>query len=175
MPITLSTIPFWTGARNGRQIYNLVMLVRLLAALTLAASIAAQAQSSEAVRKEIEAAYSRALDAMQHAKTMDDLDELNRSFDTQDWKSITPGQQPRTWQELRKYGFEGLWAPFQSLEFMMDSINVQGDTAVLTGKLRAVNMKGNVALIPLKETWRNTIIGWKRQIHQKFAPGAVPK
>ena len=66
-------------------------------------------------------------------------------------------------------------APSQSTEFIVDSFEFVGDTAVLKGRLRNVNMKGNVAFIPLKETFRKTVIGWKRQIHQKFAPGETPK
>jgi hypothetical protein len=135
----------------------------------------ALAQSPEAVRQEIEASYVKALDSMRRAKSLEDLDELNRSFDTQDWQSIVPGQQPRGWPELRKYGFEGLWAPFQSAAFIIDTFQLTGDTVVLTGHLRHVGMKGDVALIPLKETWKRTVVGWKRQIHQKFPAGETPK
>lgn len=142
--------------------------------LWMYASIAL-AQSPDTVRKEIEAAYIKVLEAMRHAKSIEDLDEINRSFDTQDWQSITPGNQPRTWPDLRKYGFDGLWAPFQSAQLIIDTFDLKGDTAVLTGKLRNVNMKGDVAMIPLKETWKHTVIGWKRQVHQKFRPGEIPK
>jgi hypothetical protein len=117
----------------------------------------------------------KALEAMRQAKSLQDLDELNRSFDTQDWLSIAPGQQPRGWTELRKYGFEGLWAPFRSAELLIDTFELKGDTAVLTGRLHHVGMQGNVAEIPLKETWKRTLMGWKRQIHQKFPPGETPK
>jgi len=86
-----------------------------------------------------------------------------------------PGQQPRGWPELRKYGFEGLWSPMQSAELLIDTFELKGDTAVLTGHLRHVGVKGDVSLIPLKETWKRTVIGWKRQIHQKFPPGETPK
>jgi len=139
------------------------------------AFLSASGQSKEAARKEIEAAYVKALDAMRQAKSLEDLDEINRSFDTQDWQSIVPGQQPRGWAELRKYGFEGLWSPMQSAELLIDTFDVKGDTAVLTGRLRHVGVKGDVALIPLKETWKRTVMGWKRQIHQKFPPGETPK
>src|SRR5438067_13513517 len=135
----------------------------------------ALAQSPETVGKEIVASYARALNAFQHAKSMEDLDEINRSFDTLDWKSIVPGQQPRGWADLRKYGFEGLWAPFQAADLHIDTFEVTCDTAVLTGRLRNVNMKGDVAWIPLKETWKHTAVGWKRQIHQKFNAGETPK
>ena len=90
------------------------MLARFAALLAITACLVAHAQSPDAVRKEIEATYVKALEALRQAKSLEDLDELNRSFDTQDWQSIVPGQQPRGWQELRKYGFEGLRAPFDS-------------------------------------------------------------
>jgi hypothetical protein len=146
-----------------------------LAALLLAFTLTLHPESPESVRKEIEAAYAKALDALRHAKTMDDLDEMDRSFDTLDWQSISPGQPPRGWQDLRKYGFEGLWAPFQSSELIIDTFELHGDIAVLTGKLRQVGMKGNISLIPLKETWKRTSMGWKRQIHQKFRAGETPR
>ena len=57
-------------------------------------------------------------------------------------KASRPGQQPRGWAELRKYGFEGLWAPIQSIELLIDTFEWKGDTAVLTGRLRTVGMKG---------------------------------
>ena len=104
---------------------------RLVLVFTLAASLAV-AQSPEAVRKEIEASYVRALEALRHAKSMDDLDEINRTFDTLDWQSISPEQQPRSWQDLRRYGFDGLWAPFQSAEMLIDTFQLTADTAVLT-------------------------------------------
>jgi hypothetical protein len=133
------------------------------------------AQNPEVVKKEIEAAYVRALEALRQAKTMDDLDEINRSFDTLDWQSISFGQPPRTWQDLRKYGLDGLRAPFASANLIIDTFEVNGDTAVLTGKLRMEPLRGEPALVPLKETWKRTSMGWKRQIHQKFRPGETPK
>ena len=145
------------------------------AALLIAAAMGiAAAESPDEARKEIEFCYVRALDALRHAKTMDDLDEINRSFDTLDWRSISPGQQPRTWQELRQYGFDGLRAPFRSAEFIIDGFELNGDTAVLRGPLRMVNMKGETGFVPLKETFHRTVMGWKRQVHQKFPPGETP-
>jgi hypothetical protein len=143
-------------------------------ALALGATVAF-AQSPESIRKEIEASYARSLEAFRDAKSMEDLDEINRTFDTADWLSITPGQQPKHWEDLRKYPFQEMWAPFQSSELIIDTFEVAGDTAVVTGKLRTVNMKGSVGFIPLKETFKRTVAGWKRQIHQKFNPGETPK
>jgi hypothetical protein len=145
-----------------------------LALLVAALAGLAGAESPDVIRKEIEASYARALDAMLHAKSMQDLDEMNHSFDTLDWRSISPGQQPRTWEDLRQYGFAGIWAPFQSLQFIVDSFELNGDAAILKGRLRTVNMKGDVGFVPLKETFRRTVMGWKRQIHQKFRPGETP-
>src|SRR5438067_11329525 len=88
----------------------------------------ALAQSPETVRKEIEASYARALNALQHAKSMEDLAEINRSIDTLDWKSFVPGEQPRRWADLRKYGFEALWPPFQAAALHIDAFEVTGDT-----------------------------------------------
>jgi hypothetical protein len=58
---------------------------------------------------------------------------------------------------------------------IIDTFQLSGDTVVFTGRLRNVNMKGEVAYIPLKEAWKRTVIGWKRQIHQKFRAGETPK
>jgi hypothetical protein len=144
-------------------------------AFTLTAATLVFAESPESVRKEIETSYARALEAMRNAKSTEDMDEINRTFDTADWLSITPGQQPKHWEDLRKYPFQEMWAPFQSSELIIDTFDLTGDTAVVTGKLRTVNMKGNVGLIPLRETFKRTVAGWKRQIHQKFNPGETPK
>lgn len=142
--------------------------------LIIVAVAIATAESPDEVRRQIETSYAKTLEALRQAKTMDDLDEINRSFDTADWRSISAGQQPRSWQDLREYGFNGLWAPFRSIEFIVDRFELNGDTAVLRGRLRTVNMKGNAGFIPLKETFHRTVMGWKRQIHQKFRPGETP-
>ncbi len=145
------------------------------AALLIAAAVGiAAAESPDEVRRQIEKLYATTLEALRQAKTMDDLDEINRSFDTLDWQSISPGQQPRSWQDLRQYGFAGLWAPFRSAEFIVDRFELNGETAVLRGRLRTVNMKGETGFIPLKETFHRTVMGWKRQVHQKFRPGETP-
>jgi hypothetical protein len=145
-----------------------------LAILTAALASAWAPESPDAVRNEIQTAYANALDASRQAKSIADLDEINRSFDTADWLSISPGQPPRSWQDLRQYGFEGLRAPFRSAEFTVDRFELNGDVAILEGRLRTVNMKGDVGFVPLKETFRRTVMGWKRQLHQKFRPGETP-
>ena len=146
--------------------------VVILFALTTSLAVA---QSADTVRKEIEATYAKALEAMRVAKSMDDLDEIDRWVHTPDWRTMPPGQQPRGWAELRKYGFEGLWAPFQSGQILIDTFELTGDTVVFTGRLRSVNMKGNASYIPLKETWKRTATGWRQQVHQKFNAGETPK
>ncbi len=97
------------------------MRIGLAAFFVLAAYPGARGVAGR-VRSEIEAAYVKALNAFREAKSIEDLDEINRSFDTGD-----------------------------------------------------VDMKGNISLIPLKETWKKTAVGWKRQIHQKFPVGEPPK
>jgi len=144
------------------------------ALLIVAAAGMAGAESPDEVRRQIETSYATTLEALRQAKTLDDLDEINRSFDTLDWRSISPGQQPRSWQDLRRFGFSGLWAPFRSAEFIIDRFDLNGDTAVLRGRLRTVNMKGETGFITLKETFRRTVMGWKRQVHEKFRPGETP-
>src|ERR1700754_1628560 len=69
-------------------------LLRFLAIVLCAVVALAAAQSPAEVRKEIEAAYVKALDATRQAKSMDDLDEIDRTFNTRDWQSISPGQPP---------------------------------------------------------------------------------
>lgn len=68
------------------------MLSRLSGVILIAACLWGQAQPPDAVRKEIEAAYAKALDALRQAKSIEDLDEISRSFETHDWQSIVPGQ-----------------------------------------------------------------------------------
>jgi hypothetical protein len=129
----------------------------------------AQAQSPEAVRQEIAASYVKATEALRLARSIDDLDELNRSFDTSDWISIVPGRSPQTWSDLRKYPFAGLTAPFDSMTLLIDKFDLEGDTAILNGSLRVSNA-GQVVRVPLKETWVKTVIGWKRKVHEKLGP-----
>src|SRR5579862_8221926 len=94
------------------------------------------AESPEAVRKEITALYARALEATRNATSIEDLDEIDRTFNTRDWQSIAPGQPVRTWPDIRKYGFEGQNAPFKSAEILIDTFQLSGDTVVFTGRLR---------------------------------------
>jgi len=136
--------------------------------LTVIGSVAL-AQSPADVRREIEGQYAKATEALRTAKSIEDMDEINRSFDTQDWQSLVPGQPPRSWAELRKYGLESLRAPFDSMTLRIEKFELSGTTAVLTGTLRVVS-NGSAVIVPLTETWRKTPMGWKRQIHQKLGP-----
>lgn len=132
-------------------------------------SLALTAQSTEVVRRQIEDAYEKSVEALRKSKTIEDLDEINRSFDTRDWQSIVPGRVPWSWNDLRKYPLETLIAPFDSMTLQIETFEVKGDTAMLAGNLRVVN-KGSVSLVPLKETWVKTVVGWKRKIHEKLGP-----
>ena len=128
-----------------------------------------RAESPSDVQKQIETAYAKSLAALHEAKSIEDLDEISRSLDTRDWKSIVPGRGPWTWEDLRKHPFESLTAPFDSAALIIESLDLQGDTAMLSGKLRIVN-HGRASLVPLKETWVRTVVGWKRKIHEKPGP-----
>ena len=143
------------------------MPVRLLC--LICASFVLRAQSNEDVRKQIETSYARALAALHESKTIEDLDEINRSLDTRDWVSIAPNRAPWDWEFTRTHPFESLTAPFDSSALVIETLEVQGNTATLTGKLRVVS-NGRAMLVPLKETWVKTVIGWKRKVHQKLGP-----
>ena len=72
----------------------------VVALVFTAASSLAIAHSTDSVRDDIAEFYESALEAARNAKSMADLDEINRTFDTQDWQSISPGQQPTDWQTV---------------------------------------------------------------------------
>jgi len=151
---------------NRCRALGILLAVSLLAP---ASTMRAQAQSPEAVRKEIESSYAKAIDALRRARSIADLDEISRSFDSSDWISIVPGRSPQTWSDLRKYPFENLTAAFDSTTLVIDKFDLEGDIALLHGNLR-VESGGHVVRVPLKETWVKTVIGWKRKIHEKLGP-----
>src|SRR5947209_5500194 len=97
------------------------------------APLSLRGESPSDVRKQIEAAYEKSLKALHEAKSVEDLDEISRSLDTRDWKSIVPGREPWTWEDLRKHPFETLTAPFDSAALIIENLEVQGDTALLSG------------------------------------------
>jgi hypothetical protein len=82
----------------------------------------AAAESSDEARRRIENLIRGGARCASSREDMDDLDEMNRSNDTLDWRSISPGQQPRAWEEFRRYGFGELRAPFRSAEFSIDRL-----------------------------------------------------
>jgi hypothetical protein len=90
-------------------------------------------------------ALAQSPDDTQNAKSVADLDEIDRTFNTRDWQSITPGQPARAWEDIRKFGFEGQNAPMQSAQILIDTFQLNGDTVVFTGRLGTVNLKGDVA------------------------------
>ena len=128
------------------------------------------------VRKEIQAAYTRSIQGMRQAKTMDDLDALNKAMDTPDWVSIMPGQPPRTWAQLRSYGFENLNPPFDEMSFPIDTFTMKGEgAAIVQGTMRVtatvVDQRGQfgpkgekhdiVSTAPIRDTWVKMSEGWR--------------
>ena len=135
-------------------------------------------------RKEIESAYTQSTQAMKQAKTMDDLDAMNKAMDTSDWVSIMPGQKPQTWEQLRRYGFQNLNQPFDETSFLIDCFTMTGeDAAIVQGTVRVtaaiVDQQGQfgakgerhtiVTTAPIRDTWVKTPDGWRRKIHKKLA------
>ena len=135
------------------------------------------------VRNQIQAAYTRSIQAMRQAKTIDDLDAMNQAIDTPDWVSIMPGQPPRTWAQLRSYGFANLNPPFDEMSFAIDTLTMKGQgTAIVQGNMRVtatvVNQRGQfgpkgekndiVSTAPIRDTWVKTPEGWRRSLHEKL-------
>jgi hypothetical protein len=92
-------------------------MFRRLGLIAAIATALALAQSPNEIRKEIERAYARALEALQRAKSMEDLDEINRTFDTLDWQSIVPGQQPRSCRTCGNTDLKVYCHPLNRLSF----------------------------------------------------------
>jgi hypothetical protein len=148
-------------------------LVRCFAVVLIVGASLAWAQSPDAARKEIEASYAKVLDALKHAKSMDDLDEINRSFDTMDWRSITPDN-PRLARSAEVWFRKRVGSvPIRGNDHRY--VSTVGRHRGVHGQAAQCEHEGRVAYIPLKETWKRTVIGWKRQMHQKFRAGETPK
>lgn len=121
-------------------------------------SVSLRAESPSHILTGIEHRYTLAFEQFHEAKSLDDLDSINRWFDTADWQSIANGQPARTWSELRKYGFKGLWTA-DKIEWRIIAFRlIEGGAEVemRIGPFRVV------------DTWRETPQGWRRSRHEKF-------
>ena len=149
--------------------------------------LSAAADPAEEVRKEIVASYQRALDALQRA----DADAALR-MDTEDWVSLTAGQQPRTRQELEPFirrdiagmkpppGWAATWKPDYEHNgttsgIQIYAVKLSGDTAVvlcLVGNTRSQTIERATHSVwtgsHVRDTWIRTSAGWKRRMHEKL-------
>lgn len=146
----------------------------LLGLALAAATVLSAATDAAEVRRSLEAIYPKMFEGLRSAKTMADLDAQSREFETSDWVSVMPGQKPRTWEQLRAFGFEALTSgpkdgmKFEVVKFTMPDEN----TAVLEGTMRISDSKVEITA-PIRDTWIRTEAGWRRKIHEKLAPNKV--
>ncbi len=147
---------------------------RIVALALLAALLSGAAETADDTRKLLESQYVRMFDALRSAKSMEDLDAQTKEFETDDCVSVMPGQKPRTWKQLREFGFEALTSgPKDKMEFRVEKFSMPNeDTAVLEGVMQ---ISGNKLVIsaPIRDTWVRTEKGWRRKIHEKLAPNKV--
>ncbi len=163
-------------------------LRRSLGILLLASSLVSGAEDSiDRVRDEIVTAYQRSLDALARG----DADSALQ-IDTDDWVSITVGQQPRTRQELEPFvrrdiaslkppaGWSATWKPDYEHNGTTSGIQIydlklQGSTAIvlcLVGSTRTETTDGVAHSVwrgsHVRDTWIRTSSGWKRRMHEKL-------
>jgi hypothetical protein len=131
----------------------------VLYALMLAAHLSAESPSQ--ILTGIEHRYTLAFEQFHEAKSLEDLDNINRWLDTTDWQSIVNGQPARSWADLRKYGFKGLWSAEKN-EWRIVAFRV-----LETGGAEVEMRIGPFRVI---DTWRQTPQGWRRSRHEKFPP-----
>jgi hypothetical protein len=145
------------------------------------------ADSVDQVRKEIIACYDRGIEALRRGDT-----NAAAQCDTDDWVSITVGQQPVTRKEndarIRKYiaemkpppGWSVTWKPDYehtgtTSGIQIYDLNVDSDSAVvlyLIGGSRTETIDGVTHTkwqgSHIRDTWIKTSAGWKRRKHEKL-------
>jgi hypothetical protein len=162
---------------------------RLLRSLILwmPVSLLAAADPVEEARKDIIAAYQRAMDALQRSDA-----EAALQIDTEDWVSITAGQKPRTRQELEPYirrdiaglkpplGWLVTWKPdYQhngtTSGIQLYELKLNGTSATvlcLLGSSRTEVIDGATHKVwtgsHVRDTWTKIEAGWKRRMHEKM-------
>jgi hypothetical protein len=143
--------------------------------------------SAAEARSAIVAAYQRSLDALQRGDA-----EGAMQMDTDDWVSITVGQQPRTRQELEPFirrdiaslkpppGWSVTWKPDYERSGTTSGIQIydlklDGKNAVvlcLVGGTRIEVIDGVSHQVwrgsHVRDSWIETPAGWKRRMHEKL-------
>lgn len=164
--------------------------MRAAVACLWTALLLAAADPAEEARREIVAVYQRTFDAMQRGDA-----EAALQMDTQDWVSITAGQNPRSRQEMEPFirrdiaslkpppGWAVVWKPdytrngtssgIQIYELKVDAADP--NTAVvlcLVGSSRTEQLDGAPHRVwtgsHVRDTWIKTSAGWKRRLHEKL-------
>jgi hypothetical protein len=144
-------------------------------------------ETEEQARNAIVATYRKGLDALARG----DLEGAHAT-DTDDWVSITPGQKPRTKQELISLerqdiaslkpppGWVAFWKPDYEKNGTGTGIQVydvrfDGDRATvlcLVGRTHSETIDGATHQVwsgsHARDSWVTTRDGWKRQKHEKL-------
>jgi hypothetical protein len=164
------------------------MRIACLSVLLVTPFVLAAADPAEDARKEIVAAYQRALAAMDRG----DADGA-MEIDTADWVSVTVGQNPRTRQEMEPFirrdiksmkpppGWSAVWKPDYERNGTSSGIQIyevkltEADSAVvlcLVGNSRTETIEGTPRSVwtgsHVRDTWIKTAAGWKRRKHEKL-------
>jgi len=145
------------------------------------------ADPAEDVRKIIVAAYQQALDAMRRGDA-----DAAMQIDTNDWISITAGQNPRTRQEMEPFIRRDIasmkpppdWSAIWRSEYERNGtssgiqvydVKLDGNNAValcLVGNTRSEMINGAMHSVwrgaHVRDTWIKTSAGWKRRKHEKL-------
>jgi hypothetical protein len=164
-----------------------MLMARSRTLLLMPVILLAAADPADEARKEIVAAYQRSIDALQ----LGDADAAMQ-IDTEDWVSITAGQQPRTRRELEPFlrrdiaslkpppGWSAVWRPDYAKNGTTSGVQVydlklDGNTAVvlcLVGNTRTEMVDGATRSVwtgsHVRDTWIRTLAGWRRRMHEKL-------
>jgi hypothetical protein len=147
----------------------------------------AATESVDEVRKEIVACYDRAIEGLRRG----DVD-VAAQCDTDDWISVTVGQQPITRKEndalIKKYianmkpppGWSVTWKPDYehtgtTSGIQIYDVRVDGNSAVVfyligSSQTETINGKAHAKWqgSHIRDTWTKTNTGWKRRLHEKL-------
>ena len=175
------------GTFGAQIVSNGGMAARRVTKALLIPWLLLAADPAEEARNEIVATYQQSLDALGRG----DADGAMQ-MDTQDWVSITVGQQPRSRQELEPYirrdiaslkpppGWSAVWRPDYEHNGTGTGIQIydfkfEKDSALvfcLVGSTRSQSIDGAPHAVwtgsHVRDTWIRTPAGWKRRKHEKL-------